>query len=132
MESSWFLLALSVLFVLYSIFHPVAAEKKVVDATYNLWNVMFNWEVRRFRIAQMVRITGSVQNSDMWQIQMRSSGSCFQTVPDFCLRMQNIFFGLKWPKLRFSCYVLFTCMAFISLLHLVFDLIIYFEKRYCT
>ena len=23
-------------------------------ATYNLWNVMFNWEVRKFRIAQMV------------------------------------------------------------------------------
>ena len=23
-------------------------------ATYNLWNVMFNWDVRKYRIAQMV------------------------------------------------------------------------------
>ena len=24
-------------------------------ATYNLWNIMFHWEVRKFRIADMVR-----------------------------------------------------------------------------
>ena len=27
----------------------------LVVATYNLWNVMFNWDVRKLRIVQMVR-----------------------------------------------------------------------------
>ena len=28
--------------------------KSITIATYNVWNIMFNWNVRKFRIAQMV------------------------------------------------------------------------------
>ncbi len=29
-------------------------DRIVTVATYNVWNIMFNWEVRKFKIAQMV------------------------------------------------------------------------------
>lgn len=32
---------------------PVLGLMKV--STYNLWNIMFNWDVRKYRIARMVR-----------------------------------------------------------------------------
>ena len=32
-----------------------SGEQRFSVATYNIWNVMFNWEIRQLRIAQMVR-----------------------------------------------------------------------------
>ena len=32
----------------------VTSYKTVTVATYNIWNIMFQWDVRKYRIAEMV------------------------------------------------------------------------------
>ena len=42
------------IFVLAAIKIEVSAKKNLVVASYNLWNVMFQWNVRKYIIAEMV------------------------------------------------------------------------------
>ena len=35
-------------------FLEVDSSRSLTVVTYNLWNIMFNWDIRRIRIAQMV------------------------------------------------------------------------------
>ena len=50
----------NVVFIRYAIFlssiHVCLGEYEFVVATYNIWNVMFNWEIRQLRIAQLVAL----------------------------------------------------------------------------
>ncbi|XP_077985526.1 uncharacterized protein LOC144440131 [Glandiceps talaboti] len=48
-------LSLSVVGVSRPLFQSSGDHITVTVSTYNLWNVMFNWDVRKYRIAQMIR-----------------------------------------------------------------------------
>ena len=48
----------NVVFIRYAVFlysfHACLGKYELTVATYNIWNVMFNWEIRQLRIAQLV------------------------------------------------------------------------------
>ena len=51
---SFFIVAFAFLSLLIPSFQPHSPHVALRVATFNLWNVMFQWDVRKHKIAQMV------------------------------------------------------------------------------